>query len=354
MSIFDSMLKEGESLFQNELALDFSFQPKLLLHREKEQFQIAHAIRPLFSERTGKNILLYGRPGIGKTLAVRHVFRELEDQHESVEAVYINCWQHNSTYKVVVAICDAIGYKFWQNKKTNEIFKDIQKKLNQTSVAFCFDEVDKLDDFDFLYTLIETIYRKSVILISNYKQWYVDLDERVRSRLHPELLEFRDYSAQEIHDILKQRDGFAFKEGILQRDAFDSIVRHTVALKDIRAGLHLMRLAAEKAEERSLRLITLDCVKAVLDGGAELYAKDVDLDEECYRILEIVKVHSGKRMGDLFKEYQDAAGKQSYKTFTRKMRTLQSAGFVLLKKKTGVGGNFTEAHYQSVTRLTDF
>jgi archaeal cell division control protein 6 len=354
MSVFDSMLKEGESLFSNELALDFSFQPKLLLHREKEQFQIAHAIRPLFAERTGKNILLHGRPGIGKTLAVKHVFRELDEQHEGVEPLYVNCWQHNSTYKVVVALCEAVGYRFWQNKKTHEIFKELEQRLNKMSVAFCFDEVDKLDDFDFLYTLLESVYRKSIILISNYKQWYVDLDERVRSRLHPELLEFRDYTGQEIQDILKQREGFAFKPGVMRQDAFASIVQHTIGMKDVRAGLHMMRLSAEKAEEKASQKITLGHVKEVLSSGGELYVKDMDLDAECQRILEVVKVHTGKKMGDLFQEYKDAGGKQSYKTFTRKMQTLNSAGFVSLRKKTGVGGNITEVHYQTIKKLTEF
>jgi cell division control protein 6 len=167
MGVFDNMLKSGESIFLNELALDFSFQPKLLLHREKEQFAIANAIRPLFANRNGKNIMLYGKPGIGKTLAVKHVFRELEEEHEEVLPVYVNCWQHNSTFKIAIALCEAVDYKFYQNKKTHEIFKDLQDKFNKTNVAFCFDEVDKVEDFDFLYTLLENVFRKTVIMISN-------------------------------------------------------------------------------------------------------------------------------------------------------------------------------------------
>ena len=355
MGIFDGMLKSGESLFLNELALDFSFQPKLLLHREKEQFTIANSIRPLFAERTGKNIMLYGKPGIGKTLAVLHVFRELEDEHEEVLPVYVNCWQNNSTYKIAIALCEAVNYKFYQNKKTHEIFKDLQDKFNKNNVAFCFDEVDKVEDFDFLYTLLESVFRKTVILISNYKEWFTSLDERVRSRLHPELLEFKEYSSGVIQDILQQRRGFAFKQGVLADDAFALILQNTVNQKDIRAGLHLMRQAAEAAEEANSRLITAVHVSTVLAKGAEEYSKEpIELDDDCRFILDVVKLYNGLKIGDLFKKYEDAGGKQSYKTFTRKIQVLAYGGFVSLKRTVGAGGNSTLVFHQQLKRLDQF
>lgn len=355
MGVFDSLLKEGESLFLNDYALDFSFQPKLLLHREKEQFAIAQAIRPLFAQRTGKNILLYGRPGIGKTLAVLHVFRELEEQHEEILPVYVNCWQNNSTYKIAIALCEAVNYKFYQNKKTHEIFKDLQEKFNKTAVAFCFDEVDKVEDFDFLYTLLEGVFRKSLIFISNYKEWFVSLDERIRSRVHPELLEFKEYSDTEIHDILEQRRGFAFKEGALSEEGFAQILQHAISHKDIRAGLHLMKQAAETAEEASSRIITAAHVSSVLTKGVEEYLKEsIELDEDCRFILEVVKSNSGMKIGELFKKYENLSGKLGYKTFTRKMQTLAYGGFVSLKKIGGAGGNSTIVYHQQIKKLSEF
>jgi cell division control protein 6 len=349
------MLKSGESIFLNELALDFSFQPKLLLHREKEQFAIANAIRPLFANRNGKNIMLYGKPGIGKTLAVKHVFRELEEEHEEVLPVYVNCWQHNSTFKIAIALCEAVDYKFYQNKKTHEIFKDLQDKFNKTNVAFCFDEVDKVEDFDFLYTLLENVFRKTVIMISNYKEWFISLDERIRSRLRPELLEFKEYNEQEIKDILLQRKGFAFKENVLADEAFAIILQQTIAQKDIRAGLHLMRESAETAEELSSKIITAAHIQSVLDKGSETYAKEpVELDDECRYILEIVKANSGLKIGDLFKKYEESGGRQSYKTFTRKVQVLSFGSFVSLKRVVGSGGNSTLVYHQNVKRLNEF
>ena len=79
MSLFKDMLGANESLFKNEVALDFSFQPKLLKYRETQQRQVAECIKPLFQNRNGRNIFIYGVPGIGKTLACRHVIGELEE-----------------------------------------------------------------------------------------------------------------------------------------------------------------------------------------------------------------------------------------------------------------------------------
>ena len=54
--LFKDMLGSSETLFKNELALDFSFQPKVLPYREKEQRFVVNCIKPLFSEKSGKNL----------------------------------------------------------------------------------------------------------------------------------------------------------------------------------------------------------------------------------------------------------------------------------------------------------
>ncbi len=60
MGTFDKILSHGESLIKNENALDFDFIPKLIPHRDREQEQIAQAIKPLFMKRTGRNLFIHG------------------------------------------------------------------------------------------------------------------------------------------------------------------------------------------------------------------------------------------------------------------------------------------------------
>src|SRR3990167_5000955 len=108
MALFKDILHSDESLFKNELALDYSFLPKILPHRQEQQRYIATIIKPLLDGRNGKNLFIYGVPGIGKTVAIRHVINELGEETDEVVPIYINCWQKNSTFKILCEICEQL------------------------------------------------------------------------------------------------------------------------------------------------------------------------------------------------------------------------------------------------------
>src|SRR3989338_836065 len=105
MALFKDILHSDESLFKNELALDYSFLPKILPHREEQQGYIATIIKPLLEGRNGKNLFIFGAPGIGKTAAMRQVINELEEETDNVAPIYINCWQKNTTFKILTEMC---------------------------------------------------------------------------------------------------------------------------------------------------------------------------------------------------------------------------------------------------------
>ena len=207
MALFKDMLSSDESLFKNELALDYSFLPKILPHREKQQRYMATIIKPLMSEKNGKNLFVYGAPGIGKTAAMRFVLNELEEETDDVIPIYINCWQKNTTFKIIADICEQLGYRLTHNKRTEELFAIAKNMLNKKAAVFAFDEVDKLEEVNFLYDILEEIYKKSILLITNDREWLDNLDDRVKSRLLPETLEFKPYNLEETKDVLKQRMG---------------------------------------------------------------------------------------------------------------------------------------------------
>ncbi len=357
MSLFKDMLGSDESLFLNPIALDYDFVPKLIPYREDEQHFIASAIKPLFAKRNGRNLLIYGKPGIGKTVAVRHVLNELEEETQEIFPIYINCWQRNTTYKIIINMCEQIGYRLTHNKNSEELFSILKKYFNKGSVVFVFDEIDKVEDFDFLYYIIEEIFRKSIILITNYKEWLLKLDERIRSRLTLQMLEFKEYNHTETRGILLERMKIAFVDNVWDKDAFELVANKAAELKDIRVGLYLLKQAGELAEAGLKREISVEHVVKAINSLDEFSVKSSDdLNNEENKILRIIEANSGKRIGELFEIYKKEQGNGVYKTFQRRIEKLAKNGFVNVEKITGgAKGSTTIVNYKSrEKKLTDF
>ena len=355
MALFKDMLKSGESLFRDTVMLDYDFQPKIIQFRETEQSRFAIAIKPLLQEHNGRNLFVYGAPGIGKTTACKHVLRELEEETDQISPLYINCWKDNTSFKIVSHLCEDLGFKFIQNKKTNELFQLIKGRLNKQSAVFVFDEIDKLEDTDFLYTILEDIYRKSIILITNYRDSYSEFDERIRSRLAPEFLFFRPYNENEIREILKARRDFAFVQNIWEDEAFKEIVEKCTETKDLRIGLYLMQEAGRIAEDKSSRNITIPHVAEAINKADEFHIKPKNaLDGELQIILELVKNNNGKKIGDIYNAYTEMNGEMSYKSFQRRILKLSEGRFINTEKISGDGGNSTIIYYSAEKKLTEF
>lgn len=333
------VFKEDFSVFVNEDSLDPEWLPKNLPFREAQHQAIANCIKPLLQSRNGRNCIISGAPGIGKTAAVKLVLKELEEHSDvdtpDVYVLYVNCWQKNTTYKIFVELCEQLGYKFTQNKNTEDLFKIIENMVNKKAAVFAFDEVDKVVDVDFLYSIYTDILKKSILLITNHPQWYSHVDERIRSRLIPDKIEFVQYSDEEVSGILRQRADFAFVPSCWDNTAFDLIVGRTVSAGDVRIGLHLLRDAGLSAEDESSRRILPVHSEHALGKLHDYSIKPADdLTEDSRIILQLVKTQSG-RIGDLFKVYQDQGGEATYKTFQRRIETLEKGGFVETKKVIG-------------------
>tara|TARA_Y100000310_G_scaffold343416_1_gene450941 strand:- start:5672 stop:6739 length:1068 start_codon:yes stop_codon:yes gene_type:complete len=355
MSLFKDMLSSDESLFKDEEALNYDFVPRLLPFRDMQQKQIAECIKPLFNDRSGRNCFVSGAPGIGKTAAIRWVLRDLEDHTEEIQPFYINCWQKNTTYKVMLELCEQLGYKFTQNKKTEELFKVVNGLLINKGAVFAFDEVDKLDDFDFLYTILEEVTNKSVILITNFKEWLMDLDERIKSRLVCESYFFEPYTQDETHGILKERIKYAFVPGIWSEDSLKTIGEKTFSKKDIRTGIYLLKESGRIAEDASSKKIQMDHVKnAILKLDAFSVKSQDDLEDETKKVLEVVKNNNGGKIGDLYKKFQENGGLGSYKSFTRKVEKLEKADFITVKKTSGGAEGNTSIISLKDKQLSDF
>ncbi len=331
MSLFDNTLKGSESLFLDETALDFEFLPNIIKYRENQQKYIADCIKPLFQQRNGKNLLITGSPGIGKTAAAKFVLRELEEKglDEEIFPIYINCWKKDTAYKVVLEICDKLKYKFIQGKHTSELIKDITKILNKKPVAIVLDEVDKLQDMQILYLLLEDINKKTLILITNELDFLASLDSRIRSRLTPEILEFKSYNFEETFGILKQRIEYGFVKNVFNENALRLVAEKTHEKADIRSGIYLLKESGSIAENESSKLILESHALKAIEKIKDVKIAD---SKKKHSFLDLIKENSGKSCFELFTFYKKLGGKKSYKTFSRRINVLVDKGLATKKE----------------------
>ena len=98
------------------------------LEKVKERILEYLGVRKLKKNKMKGPILCFvGPPGVGKTAATRFVLRDLENETEDVIPIYINCWKKNTTFRIIIDICEQLGYRFTQNKRADELIEEIKR-----------------------------------------------------------------------------------------------------------------------------------------------------------------------------------------------------------------------------------
>jgi len=336
--LFKDVLSNEESLFTDDIALDFDYVPAVMKFREQQQNYIASCIKPLFQNRNGKNLLIIGKPGIGKTLAVKKVIEELEKETDEIIPIFVNCWKKDTFHKIMLDICSQIGYKWGFNKKTDEVFKDVSRVLNKKKVVLCLDEIDRLKEDQILYSVLEDIDKKTIILITNEADFLSKLDLRIKSRLMTDTLEFKPYNFDETCGILDYRKDFAFVNGVWNDEGFNLITGKAYELKDIRTGLFLLRESGNIAESEASRKIVLKHAEKAVEKLRDYKIKDsIDIDNDGKWIVGFVKNNPGKSSLEVFEEYGKRYSK-SLRNFQRKIKSLAEIGNLSISEKTSDKG----------------
>ena len=260
--IFDDFLKNTE-IFENKEVLRPNYTPDNLPHRDKQIQSLASMLVPAIRGDAPSNILIYGKTGTGKTAVVKFVGQELEETSEihgmACYVLYVNCEIVDTQYRLLATLAKHIGKEVpMTGWPTDQVFEEFKKTVDKEKrvVIIIMDEIDKLvrKGDDVLYNLsringdLENA-RISLIGISNDLKFTEFLDPRVKSSLGEEEIIFPPYDAEQIHDILEQRAGLAFKSNMLD----ETVIRLCAAFAaqehgDARRALDLLRVSGEIAE----------------------------------------------------------------------------------------------------------
>ena len=100
--------ESGKSIIKNRDILHFTYIPDVILHRKSEQEQVTQSLLPILKQSRPSNLLVYGKPGTGKTLVVKKVTSKIQERVEKsnfpIKLVYSNSKEETTLYGLLVSL----------------------------------------------------------------------------------------------------------------------------------------------------------------------------------------------------------------------------------------------------------
>jgi len=198
--------ESGKSLIKDRDILHFTYIPDIIQHRDLEQEQVTQTLLPILKQSRPSNLLVYGKPGTGKTLVVRKVITKIQNRvgksNFPIKLVYVNSKEETTLYGLLVELGKELGLTDKELPTTglaiSEVFKRILNHIikNKLNAIFVIDEIDYLAELvsktgkDILYQLARANERLkdggslTLVGISNNLSFKERLDPRVLCRMN--------------------------------------------------------------------------------------------------------------------------------------------------------------------------
>jgi Cdc6-like AAA superfamily ATPase len=314
---------------------DFDHIPAQPLMRDEARLLIDDMIR---FEISGipTHYAVIGSRGSGKTLTLKFLQRVIPEQ-TTLRVLYANCREHNTSFKIFAHL---LGVQA-RGASLAELFGEFSQQCEGKTIVV-LDEVDLMSPKDrrreILYLLSRSEGPFMVLMLTNSPHLLKEIDPATRSSLQPVPLHFKNYNAEQIGQILRERaqrglvtweDGRLAEIAALTTRQTNADAR--VAIKTLYYTVTQPRETLSDCFERARRDVVIDLV--------------TDLSDATLMILWAVATARddfAKSIFDRYGRYCQTQGERpfSYMHFYSNLSYLQSVGLVALVS-TKVGRTYT-------------
>lgn len=372
MDPIDRLLDEAESglsLIKNRDALRFTFIPDRIQHRDNELTQVTQSLLPILKQSRPSNLLVYGKPGTGKTLVVKKVISKIQERVKAtnfpIKLVYTNSKVETTLYGLLLNFGRQLDMSEkelpWTGISISEVFRRILDVINnkKLNVILVIDEIDFLvklvtkGNKDILYHITranERLNNGSLTLvgISNNLTFKDHLDPRVISTLGEEEVVFTSYTIEQLRSIIQERIRMAFDKDVV----YDSTLNLCAAYAgrehgDARRAIDLIRVAGEIAERDQSTSVQPDhieeALKKIEEDKETAALKSYPLHEKLL-ILGVMRT-DGSTTGSIYNVYKEMCRKiqqkeLSYRRITQMLSEIEMSGLISSRLvHQGVHGN---------------
>lgn len=322
--------ESGKSIIKNRESLHYSYKPPIILHRESELEQVTQSLLPILKQSRPSNLLVYGKPGTGKTLVVRRVIDKIQERVEKsdfpIKLIYTNSKEETTLYGLLVSLGRQLDLEEDELPNTglaiSEVFKRLLTKIRngKLNAIFVIDEIDYLAQLvaktgkDILYQLTRANERLeeggslTLVGISNDLTFKEKLDPRVISSLGEEEVIFTNYNVEQIKKILQERINESFIENSVGESALNLIAALAGGEHgDARRAIDLLRVAGELAERQQSDKVTVEHVREasqkIEENKEEKSLKSFPLHEKL--ILIAIMKANGSSTGEIYSSYKN-------------------------------------------------
>ena len=150
--------------------------PSNIVGRQRELKGIECCLYPANKGRKPIHAWIHGGSGSGKTMLARFALRKAEQEH-ALRGTYINCWQHDTLYKVADALTHRLRILYAEQHDTNFKLDRIERQIGKTPFLIVLDEIDQTfpKDRESILGSLCNLGRIGVICISKGKKTFFSL-----------------------------------------------------------------------------------------------------------------------------------------------------------------------------------